>query len=138
MAMILIPLSLLVGCHTSKVSKSAVSGTLTYKGRPVNGGAIVLFSSGSEVTVPLDQDGRFRSADIPVGDYKVVIEPSEGIVGPPGENMPAKMKEKLKNANMSQPPTIPIPEKYKNKETTDLTLTINKNGETNVNLELKD
>jgi hypothetical protein len=138
MAMILIPLIIMAGCNTQKVPKGGISGTLTYKGRPVNGGAMVLFTSSDEVTVPLDQDGTFRSSDIPAGEYKVVIEPSEGIAGPPGENMPAKMKEKLKNANMSQPATIPIPEKYKKKETTDLTLTINKKGETKVNLELKD
>lgn len=138
LALILISLSFLVGCSTSKVPKTALSGTLTYKGRPVNGGALVLFSSGNEVLIPLEQDGTFRSTNIPAGDYKVMIEPSEGITGPPTEGMSPKMKEKFKNVNMSQPPTIPIPEKYKRRETTDLTVTVNNSGETKVNLELKD
>jgi hypothetical protein len=114
------------------------SSYLQDKGRPVNGGAIVLLSSKSEVTASLDQDGTFRSADIPAGDYKVRIDPSEGIIESPPEGMPPAIKVKFKKANMSQPASVPIPEKYKNEETTDLTVTVQKCGETKVILELED
>jgi hypothetical protein len=131
---------LLIGCNTSKVQKGTLSGTVTYKGQAVNGGALRLFnSSGSDAaTIPLNQDGTFRSSDVPAGEYKVVIEPSAGSSGPPAQNLSPEMKERLQKANMSQPATIPIPEKCKKLETTNLSISVNKSGETKVTLELTD
>jgi hypothetical protein len=140
-AIVALGLLLAVGCNSSKVSKATLSGAIAYKGQAVNGGALRLISTsgGTEVVIPLAQDGTFRSADVPAGDYKVVVEPSEGFKGPPAKGMTPEMQAKMKaNPDFNQAGTIPIPEKYKKKETSDLTITVNKSGETKVNLELKD
>jgi hypothetical protein len=131
-----------VGCNVSKLPKGTLSGSITYKGQPVNGGTLQLISTsgGSEAApIPIAQDGTFKAADVPAGDYKAVVQPSEGYKGPPAKGMSPEMQAKMKgNSDFNQTGTIPIPEKYKKPETTDLTLTVNKSGETKVNLELKD
>jgi hypothetical protein len=140
-SILLVCLAVMAGCNPSQGAKGTLSGNVTYKGHAVNGGSLNLISvssPGIELPIALGQDGSFRSADVPAGDYKVVIEPSAGVKGPPNQGLPPEMKERLEKANMSQPPTIPIPEKYKKGETTDLTLTVKSGGETKVNLELKD
>ena len=137
-AIVLIGILVLTGCNTSKAAKGTLSGTVTYKGQAVNGGSLFLYdSSGQEVaTIPLDQQGIFRSSDVPAGDFKVVIEPSPGFTGPSAKGLSPAMQEKANQQN--QPATIRIPDKYKKAETSDLTLTVAKSGETKVTLEFKD
>jgi len=141
-ALVFLGFCFLVGCNTSKVAKGTLSGTVTYKGQPVNGGSLLLYTpAGAEAAapIPLGQDGTFKAADVAAGDYKVVIQPSEGYKGPPTQGMSPEMMAKMKaNPDFNQPATIKIPDKYKKIETSDLTLTVNKGGETKVNLELKD
>jgi hypothetical protein len=114
---------LLAGCGGGNSRGGLVEGKLTYKGRPVNGAALSLYpeTGGDAILIPVDQDGEFRSSDVPPGDYTVVVEGTPGDPGPPTAGMPpdklAKAKEKL--AGMSTPPTIPFPDKYKVPATSD-------------------
>lgn len=138
---VLIALLLLVGCR-SRSPRCDLSGTITYKGQPVNGASLTLIPTGGkgqEVLVPVGQDGTFNSADVPVGDYKVVVEGSPGNPGPSTKGMTpdqlAKMKDKL--AELKTPATIKFPDKYKQPEKTDLKVTATP-GQQTVTLELKD
>ncbi len=76
---------------------------------------------------------------MPPGEYKIVVEPSAGSSGPPTRGMnKAKLEEmRGKIAELKTPPTIPIPKKYKERETTDLKANIGK-GKQELTLELKD
>ncbi len=114
---------MLAGCGSGNSRGGLVEGKLSYKGRPINGAALSLYpqGGGEPILIPVDQDGLFRSSDIPPGDYTVVVEGTPGDPGPPTAGMPpdklAKAKEKL--AGMSTPPTIPFPDKYKEPATSD-------------------
>jgi hypothetical protein len=128
----------LVGCST-KAPKGTVKGTITYKSQPINGGALLLYPTGQgqEVTIPLSQEGTFSVADVPVGDYKVVVQPAPTTGVPPAsKDMTPEMKARLE-ALKGPPPTIPFPDKYKDKQKTDLTCTVTKGGQT-LTLEMKD
>jgi hypothetical protein len=138
-------LLLLAGCGSSRPQSGVVTGKITYKGQPVNGASLMLYPTkpgeGAGVTIPVDQEGNFRAADVPLGEYKVVVEGArEQSNIPPGPaNMTPEEKEKRKELmeKMKTKATIPFPSKYTNEKTTDLTCTVNK-GEQTVNLELKD
>ena len=133
---------LLLGCGP-KNTKSVVSGKITYNGHPVNGATLLLYPTiagqGAEVSIPVAQDGTFRTADVPVGEYKVVVQANAGDPGPSTKGMsPQQMAEmKGKLDELRTPATIKYPDKYKDRAKSDLTMTVSK-GEQTVTLELKD
>jgi hypothetical protein len=130
----------LFGCGSKKVTTGVVSGTITYKGQPVNGAALVLYQAtgaGDSIIIPTTQEGTFRASDLPLGDYKVVIQPSKGMSEHTKGADPAKLAEyKSKMEEMRTPATITIPDKYKQRTTTDLTLTVTKEDQT-INFDLQ-
>jgi hypothetical protein len=125
----LLLVALLVGCGGKR--PGAVSGKITYKGQPVNDAALRLYPSGGAVTnpitIPVTSQGAFRITDVPPGEYKVVVEGSEGGASEASlRNIP---REKLAEVKAMLEPmksraTIPFPKKYKSPQTTDLKCTI--------------
>jgi uncharacterized lipoprotein NlpE involved in copper resistance len=119
----------LAGCSSSKNGKGTVSGKVTYKDQPVNNASILLYSTttaGEAVVIPTAADGTFRAADIPAGDYKVAIQGSPASSGPDTKGMTKEQLEKMKDslAKMKSEATIKFPQKYNNKDTSGLTLTV--------------
>ena len=105
-----------------------VTGTITYKGQPVNGAMLELHpTSAGQGTYPIivSQEGNFSAADVPAGEYKVVLQGSAAAPSVSGAQYATKA-------------TIPFPNKYKDEKTTDLTCTITAGRQTTLNLELKD
>ena len=141
----LLLLAVLVGCG-KRSRYGTVSGKVTYKGQPVNDAALVLYpTAGGTVknafTIPVTQEGTFRIADVPPGEYKVVVQ---GAGKGDDEaallrDLPRDKKEKVKSMMEGQrtPVTIPFPDKYKNPNTTDLRCTITDKDQ-KLDLELKD
>jgi hypothetical protein len=134
-------LLVLIGCGSKREGVGIIKGTITYKGRAVNGAALMLYpSSGNSVLIPVSQEGTFEVAGVPDGEYVVVVQPSTGTSGVPSTKGmdPAKAAEmQAKIDAMKSQPTIPIPKKYTQRETSDLKLTVSKGGEP-VELVLKD
>lgn len=137
---------LLIGCGSKHGKPGAVAGTITYKGQPVNGAALLLYPSKDDaanpITIPVTQEGTFSITDVPAGEYKIVVEGTAGAQQAPPialKNVPpekaAEMKEKL--AKMNTPATIRFPDKYKDPRKTDLKCSITENKQT-LNLELRD
>jgi hypothetical protein len=134
---------LLIGCGKGGPAKGTVSGTLTYKKQPLNGAALHLdpmAEGGSKTVIPVDQQGNFRATGIVAGDYRVKVEGSLGSKPPPSiakmtEEQKQKMADKIKA--MESPPTIPFPVRYKEFETSHLTVTVER-GSTTLNLDLTD
>jgi hypothetical protein len=134
-------LLLLVGC-SSKRKGGVVHGKVTYKGQAVNGASLTLVSTGADGTsfsIGVSQEGTFSTADVPPGDYKIVVLGNTGAAEADLSGVdPAKraqVKEKLEK--MKGIPTIKYPDKYKSHLTTPLTRTITKGGQ-ELNLELTD
>jgi hypothetical protein len=139
----LLLVAMLVGCGPRRPKMGVVSGTITYKGRPINGAALLLYPTndpaGTSIVIPVDQEGAFRIADVPLGEYKIAVEGSAGAQQADLKNIPpdklAEVKEKL--GPMNTPKTIDFPDKYKNPKTTDLKCTVTEKDQT-LNLEMKD
>jgi hypothetical protein len=134
----------LVGCGGGKGAPAGtVSGKITYKGQPVNGAALQLIQTagqGDTINIPVTQEGTFSVSDVPAGDYIVVVVPSSGAspVHIPKNADPAKLAEaKAKIEATKTPPTIPIPEKYKQRLTSGLNITIAA-GQQTKDIDLKD
>ncbi len=138
-----IGLLLLVGCGP-KNAKGTLSGTIKYKGLPVNGATLHLFTpggkEGNDIEVPVAQDGTFSVADVPAGDYKVIVVGSPGTAGPSTKGMTPEQLAKMQGSldKMKQEKTIDFPDKYKQKDKTDLTCTVVKGANEKVDWELKD
>lgn len=131
----------LLGCGGRK--QGVVSGTVTYKGQPVNNVLLKLYPipDGQPVTVPVNEKGEFRTTGVAAGEYKVVVESPQRQQGPamPTNVDPAKeaqIKQKLQAMQKDQPAPPPYPDKYKNLVKTDLKCTITENQP--VNLQLTD
>jgi hypothetical protein len=147
-----IGLLLLVGCGPKRNPSGSISGTITYKGKPVNRAILRLHSSSGDkniVRVPVTQEGTFNTSDIPPGEYKITVEgnkPPPGIQkmakAPKGKEMDpakaAKLEENYQKVYGTEVPTIAFPAKYNKVESTDLTCTITQGKNENLTLELKD
>jgi len=129
------------GCAKSR-GTGTISGKITYKGQAVNSPIVHLHpSSGpaSPYQVPVTPEGTFKIADMPLGDFKVTVKPTPpepGMEKMPGfkpENAKGLSEEAIKGTKG----TIPIPAKYAEVSTTDLTAKIDKNTK-ELNFELKD
>jgi hypothetical protein len=139
----LLLLAVLVGCGPPRSRAGVVSGKVTYKGRPVGGAALLLYPTDGDltdpITIPVTEDGEFRIADTPPGEYKVVVQGTAGAAEADLSGMPADKRAKAKEmlGKMNTPPTIPFPNKYKDQRTTDLRCTITEKNQT-LDLELTD
>jgi hypothetical protein len=135
--MVLVSLICLValGCGPKGSKKASVSGTIMYKGQPVNGAQLNFEGVGgnmAKVSIPTDQQGKFSSADVQTGDYKISVQGGGGNKWPP--NITAEKKAIF---GPETPPTIPFPKKYEDANSSDLKVTISA-GSNPLTLEMKD
>ncbi len=141
----LVLLVVLVGCGHKRSRSGEVSGKVTYKGRPVNDAALLLYptanaEANNPLTIPVDEEGNFRITDVPPGEYKVVVQ------GATGENSDASLLQvlppdkraemKAKMGQRENRKTIPFPRKYQDPTTTDLKCKIS-NEDQHLDLDLK-
>jgi len=96
-----------VGCATKDPhGREALTGSVTFQGRPLDAGVIEFLPSDPNQGVSaraLIQDGRFvisRSQGVPPGTYRVLISspepnPTEGPAGPPGMKMPPPGRDRI-------------------------------------------
>lgn len=122
-----------IGCSRSgNFPKTVpVSGTVTYKGNPVSGMMITFLDADRNGSRPAsgitDESGHYRLTTFQNNDGAIPGEKKVQInVVPPGDaDAPVKFAE----------PTVQIPERYNNSETSGLTATV-ENQNTVVDLDL--
>lgn len=141
---------LLVGCGPPQRDSGTLKGTITYKGQAVNGATLLLYPTkglgggeGPAWPVPVGQDGTFDASEVPAGDYAIVVEPAEGSGAGAAQsldNSSPEMKAKAQGMQdkLKTTATIPIPDKYKVRATSNLSCTIAKGTNPPLKLELKD
>jgi hypothetical protein len=134
---------LLLGCGESGPPTGVLTGTIKYKDQPVNDCNLLLSpnsDTGKSASIHVSHEGTFRQK-VPLGDYTIVVQPFEGPRKPMmTEGMsPEKVAEAkaLLEKMGGSDPTIPIPDKYKNKEKTDLKCTVT-TGQQELTLVLQD
>jgi len=132
---------LLAGCGRSG-SSSSVTGSVTYKGKPVTGGTMLLHGKDKVFPASLGPDGNYICPSVPAGEYTVTIN-TEGlkknVVDPVigGEEQKLFENKDLAKARASIPAYVPIPGKYADAKTSGLTLTVG-SGSNTKDLQLTD
>lgn len=118
--------AVLSGCGGSD-GKVPVSGTLMHKGQPVGDAVIVFYPEGGgrPVSAESGSDGKFRFPQgAPVGKHKVTLAASTPTME--GEPEPAQPGEDP--YAVEDQPTLPVPEKYRDPSTSDLTVEVPEGG----------
>jgi len=130
---------LLAGCGRSGSAGNSVAGSVTYKGNPVTGGTMLFHGKDKPYPATLGPDGSYTCQGVPLGDYTVTIDnkwlekvgDAESMMknmGRFGEDVAGGYKEGLaKMKEMGQgtmPKYVPIPEKYANAKTSELTVKV--------------
>ena len=111
------------GCGDEK-PVGTLTGTVTYRGKPVTEMEVEVHRDGSGISTssPLDAEGRFTvEAPIPVGTYELAVVPMS--VADPA-------------AARAMKPT-PVPQRYRSRKTSGLKVEVEK-GANDVVIELKD
>ena len=152
-------LGLLAGCGPSN-NGSTVSGKVTYKGEPLNGGTIKLYSDAAPTAggadhsfhIAIKPDGTFTASNVPTGTMTVTVETQAPQTkgGPnidPATGMPVSMKppanfdpNQIKSspaATAGAPKLTAIPQKYADPKTSGLTWEI-KPGQQKKDFDLTD
>jgi hypothetical protein len=129
------------GCGTK--ARAVVKGKVTFGGAPLKAGEVTFFTSDHRVGTAPIVDGKYEMKDAPVGDVKITVTiPPPSPVGAVGVarpkelgGMPTDMIPEAGDKTAGGKAT-PIPEKYKDVKTTDLTYTVEK-GEHEYDIPLK-
>jgi hypothetical protein len=129
--LLLAALSVVVfGCKPAE-KLGRIGGKVTFQEQPVSEGMVVFscVDKGVNMTGPLKADGTYeiimaKGAGLPLGTYKVCVSPPLTFV-PIGEAAPQKAKNYPN-----------IPKKYRNLETSGLTVTV-KDGENRFDISMK-
>jgi hypothetical protein len=116
---------------------SDLSGRVTLDGKPLGGGRVELWSLDglNSVSCQLRNDGTYTVAEPPLGPCKVVVMTSH-LKGVPAA--PRRLNERAGqpgSAGMTSPDGLglaytPIPRRYEDLATTDLTLTVERGNHT--------
>jgi hypothetical protein len=113
-----------VGCGASSDTVS-VSGNVSYRGEPLPGGAITFFpAAGRPVTAPISDDGEY-SAELPPGEYVVVVNVSTEL--PPG----------YQEGDPLPPPKVVLPPEYTTRVRSTLKATVTADLDEAVDFALK-
>ncbi len=135
-------LPIVLGCGSPGTAETAkVTGTVTYKGNPLEGVSVGLIPQGAggrPASGLTDASGKFTLSTFKTGDgaipgaHKVVIsEPTDPNKPPPMPGMPGYEAYMKKRASR-------FPEKFSSDRTTTLTVTVERGKANELPIELKD
>ena len=119
--------AVLLGCSGS--TKTAVSGTVSYKNAPVTGGSITLTpraAGASTYSIFIKADGTFLTNEIPPGQYQVAVSTDNvaAAVAPPG------VKDYPLPGGGDTPKKVTIPDNFKSAATSGITWNVQSGSQT--------
>jgi hypothetical protein len=132
----------LAGCGGD--NRARVSGKVTYQDKPLPGGTVVFVTedNGKQDRAPIQPDGTYSAANVPMGNLRVGVEPAtKGAIG----NMPIDAAKPVIPADspaakvygQSGAAYVDIPENLRNPATSNITLKVEKSAQT-FDITLKD
>lgn len=114
-------LAVIVGCQPAADPTGKVTGTVSYKGTPLDDGiiSIVNYETGVRIDSEIQADGTYEATThkggLPPGEYKVVIFPPEVVdPNPPPNSEPGMVLKDMDN----------IPKKYRSPQSTPLSVSV--------------
>jgi hypothetical protein len=119
LAIVLIVLT--AGCRDNG---GLVTGTVTYRGKPVNGAIYFYPTSGAPVITAVDEQGKY-SINVKPGEYRVIV--NQKVPLPPG----------WKEGDPLPPPTETLPAEYTEPANTVLAATVSEGQSEPINFDLK-
>lgn len=107
-----------VACTSAPPNKRVgdLSGTVTYKGKPVTAGSVTVHIEGEPVSSEIDAEGRYRLSGLTPGTYPVTVKTSDA------KNLALPPKAMWTDGKPPKGTKIYVatPAKYEKKETSDL------------------
>jgi hypothetical protein len=141
-AFLFLPVSAMLLCALGGCSgdgKATVSGKVTYQDKPVTSGTVVFVPEDKAKMgdrAPIKPDGTYSTSNLPLGKMKVGVEPGQ-------KGAPAQMPKGAKFGKDKQPGQyapeaaaspagayVDIPDKYRNPDTSGLTVDVNSSSKT--------
>jgi hypothetical protein len=118
------------GCHKSTTT---LSGTVTYRGRPVTSGEVVFLAEDGTAGAhaPIGPDGHYSVTGVPAGPVRV------GVDNPPpswyatGQRLPAALANdpEVREARAQAAHYVPTPWRYRDPNHSGLTHTVERGGQ---------
>jgi hypothetical protein len=136
-------------CAGCAPATSKVSGTVTYKTKPLTAGSVTFVTDQGTVSGAIDNNGAYTVENVPVGTAKVSVFSAggpkmtqkfggvqKGKGGGP-KDLPPEAEKALAGAKQGAP-AVTIPEKYSDANTSDLKVEVTSGQNPPFNIELKD
>jgi hypothetical protein len=101
---------------TRDATVGKVSGRVTYKGKPLPGGAVLFDCGKVKMRAQIDEAGHYTLADVPAGQARVAVDPQ-----PAGKA-----------------PRVQLPARYSDPSRSGLVVTIARGGQTTYDINLED
>jgi hypothetical protein len=129
----------LTGCGGGRPGTASVTGTVTFKGKPVTAGTVLFIAAddSQSASAELSPEGTYAMPAAPVGPVKVAVQTATfrsrpavaaGAKPPPGVS--ASVPQYRPVDNHVGTVYVPIPPRYEKAGTSDLTLTVKKGTQT--------
>jgi len=126
------------GCSGAK--QASVTGRVSYKGKPVTSGTVVLFDQNGHASDlgNVQPDGTYTIARAPVGTDKVSFDnpPPPKTALPPGQKAPPANDPEFAEAAKAKANYVPTPPQYKDPVQSGLTVEV-KSGKNTIDIDLK-
>jgi hypothetical protein len=120
--------------------KSNVSGTVTYKGKPLPSGSVTFFGADNkQAAAPINPDGSYTATSVPIGPAKVAVRVQPSMAGLPTAiktGVPGAAEHTTPGMETASTPSVDIPKKYGSPETSDLSLDV-RSGNNTFDIDLK-
>jgi hypothetical protein len=135
--LLLLPLVLVLACGCGGRA-AKLSGHVTYKGQPVGGGSVSFYpKTGGGYSAIIAPDGTYTTTDLPPGEMAVAIETESAKgkeiteqTGGGGHKAPMSPRPGAGEGAPRGGQYVKIPDKYKNQETSGLSVTLTSGPQT--------
>jgi hypothetical protein len=121
----------LTGCGSNTAE---VSGTVTYEGRPVPSGSVVLYCADGQIVRGNVRDGQYSIPNVPRGAARVVVQSPQRV--PPGLRLAQQLPPAHDGpipptaAGADTEPVVALPRRYSVPEESGLTMTVDGRAQT--------